>query len=316
MKKIKIYSLVALLFAGFTFVSCDDSTDELTGGAALGGELIVKKGLIGYVVGNGLTTSYDNELSVFQGNEKVLTVDVYKTFTTKDSNGDDVTSNKLLLKTLTTPASAQHEVISIGVSYNELVSGLTIGGLPLPASDSALNIGDYWTLTYVSNLNNGSVHQNINSTKIAVGTRFAGVYKVIQGEYWRINAPRPDVAWVGQIVTIESVTSTAYKQLDYVGPFYAKGLNSHYFTIDASDVVRTPVMYNGVAQVLQTFGAINCEETPALITNACGFAGPQNTVVRDNVTGKDRIYRTYGYNTTSGAVGPREIYEVLEKIVD
>lgn len=313
MKKIKIYSLVALLFAGFTFVSCDDSTDELTGDAALGGELLVKKGLIGYVVGNGLTTSYDNELSVFQGTEKVLTVDVYKTFTTKDANGDEITSNKLLLKTLTTPATAQYEVISVGVTYNELVSGLAIGGLPLPASDAGLNIGDYWTLTYVSHLNNGLIHQSENITKIAVGTRFAGIYKVIQGEYWRINTPRPDVSWVGQIVTIESVTSTAYKQLDYVGPFYAKGLNSHYFTIDANDVVRTPVMYNSVAQLLQEYPAINCEETPALITNACGYAGLQNTVVRDNITGKDRIYRSYGYFNPSGS---REIYEVLEKIVE
>ncbi len=313
MKKIKIYSLVALLFAGFTFVSCDDSTDELTGGAELGGELLVKKELIGYVVGNGLTTSYENELTVFQGNEKVLTVDVYKTFTTKDASGHDITSNKVLLKTLTTAASAQHEVMAIGVTYNELISGLSIGGISLPASDAALNIGDYWSLTYVSHLNNGQVHQSSKVTKIAVGTRFAGVYKVIQGEYWRINTPRPDVAWVGQIVTIESVTSTAYKQLDYVGPFYAKGLNSHYFTIDASDVVRTPVMYNGVAQVLQTFPAINCEETPALMTNACSYAGPQNTVVRDNVTGKDRIYRSYGYFNPTGS---REIYEVLEKIVE
>ena len=133
MKKIKIYSLVALLFAGFTFVSCDDSTDELSGGAALGGELVVKKELIGYVVGNGLTTNYVNELSIFQGNEKVQTVDVYKTFTTKNSSGVAVISNKVLLRTLSTSATEQREVISFGVNFNDLKANLSIGGVALPA---------------------------------------------------------------------------------------------------------------------------------------------------------------------------------------
>ena len=52
------------------------------------------------------------------------------------------------------------------------------------------------------------------------------------------------------------------------------------------------------------------------MTKACGYAGPQNTVTKDDVTNKDRIYRSYGYNTGAGAVGPREFYEALERIVE
>lgn len=42
----------------------------------------------------------------------------------------------------------------------------------------------------------------------------------------------------------------------------------------------------------------------------------QNYVIRDNIEGKDRLVMSFGYNTTSGAVGPRIFYQVLEKIVE
>ena len=37
-------------------------------------------------------------------------------------------------------------------------------------------------------------------------------------------------------------------------------------------------------------------------------------VANDDVEGKDILYMSYGYYTASGAVGPREFYEVLRKI--
>ena len=84
----------------------------------------MKKELLGYVVGNGLTTNYANELSIFQGTEKVLSIDVFKTFTTKNSSGVEITSNKVLLRTLTTPATAQREVVPFSVNYNQLAYSL------------------------------------------------------------------------------------------------------------------------------------------------------------------------------------------------
>ncbi len=308
MKKIKIYSLVALLFAGFTFVSCDDSTDELTGGAALGGELLVKKELVGYVVGNGLTTSYDNELSIFQGTEKVLTVDVYKTFTTKDANGDDITSNKVLLRTLTAPAVAQHEVVPFGVNYNDLAANLSVGGVALPATDGLLSIGDYWTLSYVSNLNNGQVHESSKSTKIAVGTRFSGTYKCVDAQYFRLGVLTYTTANWPSVTTIEAVDATTYRVLGYLGAF--SNHPSWYFTI-VNDVITIPLTYGGANQLGNGQPFISCVSNPADMAQV--NCGSSNVVVRDDITGKDQLKMSFGYYTPGS--GPRTFYQVMEKIV-
>lgn len=42
--------------------------------------------------------------------------------------------------------------------------------------------------------------------------------------------------------------------------------------------------------------------------------GNSNFVVRDNVDGKDKLYMSFGYYTTGS--GPREFYQVMEKIVE
>jgi len=309
MKKIKIYSLVALLFAGFTFVSCDDSADELSGGAALGGELVVKKELIGYVVGNGLTTNYVNELSIFQGNEKVQTVDVYKTFTTKNSSGVEVISNKVLLRTLSTSATEQREVISFGVNFNDLKANLSIGGVALPASDVALKIGDYWTLTYVSHLNNGRTHQSAISTKVAVGTRFSGTYKCVDAAYYRIGVFYYDEAAWPEKTIIEAVDATTYKVTGYLGVF-----TNHpdwYFTI-VNDVISIPLTYGGSPQLGNGQPFISCASNPTDMSLV--NCGSSNVVIRDDVTGKDKLKMSYGYYTAGS--GPRTFYQVMEKIVD
>ena len=173
---------------------------------------------------------------------------------------------------------------------------------------SALNPATtYYVRAYATNAAGTSYgNEIIFTTKFG----FEGAYKVIQGEYWRINSLSTSIVWTGQTRTIESVNSTTYKILDFAGPFIG---NTHYFNIDASNNVKTPTLYNGIAQLLNGYPLSNCDETPSLIMNACGFSGIQNIVVRDNVNGIDKIYRTYGYNTPTG---PREFYEVLERIVN
>jgi len=173
----------------------------------------------------------------------------------------------------------------------------------------------YYLRAYATN----AVGTSYGNQIVFATTDMDGIYTVIQGEYWRINVPRPDVVWTGQTRVIEFVSSnvnaTTYRFLEYCG-FFGPGTgfpdNTHYFNVDASDVVRTPVIYNGVAQILNDMPVINCEETPSNITNACANT-PNNTIVRDDVNGRDRIYRSYGYLNTTG---PREFYEVLERLVD
>ncbi len=306
MKKIK-YLVIMLVALGVASCSKEEQ-DVLTGSETTGGLIDVKSNLVSYVVGNGNDFEYSAEISAFQGDVSIESVDIYKVF-----YGADGTSNKALLKNVTFPNTAQVENLTFTATYNELIAGLTVNGQPLPSNDSELEIGDFWELSYVSKTSAGNEVSNLKKTKISVGTRFAGQYNVIQCEYWRIGVPRPDVTgpFLGTVVTIESIDATTYKKLEYAGPFSG---NEFYFTINDSDDVLVPSTYNGEIQLLNGFGAINCTENPGDMTNACSVAGPQNTVTRDDVNGKDRIYMTYGYFTTGS--GSREFYEVLEKVVE
>jgi hypothetical protein len=304
----KKYIYLFLTIASLGVVSCDDrNQDLLTGNKNEGGLLTVKNILVPYVVGNGNDFEYKASISAFQGDVKVQTVDIYKTFT----NVAGLSSNTALLKTVTFPVAAQVENLDFTATYNELIANLVIDGVALSSDDSNLNIGDYWTLKYVSRTSSGASAENLKTTKVAVGTRFAGQYNVVQCEYWRIGVIRPDVTgpFLGTVVTIESVNATTYRKLEWCGPFSG---NEFYFTIDSGDNVLVPTLYNGEAQLLNDLPAVNCSETPADMTNACNFAGIQNKAVRDDVDGKDRIYMSYGY---LAATGPREFYEVLEKVV-
>ena len=303
MKKFKLYSIALLVAAGL--FSCEKDSDTLTGGAETGGLLTVNSGLVGYVVGNGNDFKYPVKVTVFQGEVATTKIEVYKSFTSKAG----VKSAEVLFKTIDVPASPKNQVIDFTASYNELKSGLTVGGQPLPSDDSLLKIADSWTLRYVTTTSEGTVHSNSKTTKIAVGTRFAGTYRVIDSNYWRLNVSNG--GWNGSIRVVESVDATTYRFVDYAGSFSG---NTHYFTIDGAGAVKTPQTYNGAVQILNSQPLINCISNPVDMKNACGYAGPQNTVTKDDVNGKDRIYRSYGYYTAGS--GPREFYEALERVVN
>lgn len=303
MKKFKLYSLALLVLAGL--FSCETDSDTLTGGAETGGLLTVNSGLVGYVVGNGNDFKYSVKLNAFQGDIATTKIEVYKKFTSVAG----VSSSEVLFKTIDVPTTPKNQDIAFTVTYNELKAGLTVGGQALPTDDSLLKIGDAWTLRYVTTTSAGTVHSNSKTTKVAVGTRFAGTYKVIDSNYWRLNVSSG--GYNGAIRVIESVDATTYRFVDYAGSFAG---NTHYFTIDANGVVNTPVSYNGAVQLLNGQPLINCISNPNDMKNACGYAGPQNTVTKDDVNAKDRIYRSYGYFTAGS--GPREFYEALERVVN
>lgn len=307
MKKFKLYSLTLLVLTGL--FSCEKDSDMLTGGAETGGLLTVNSGLVGYVVGNGNDFKYPVKVTAFQGGVSTSKIEIYKSFTSVAG----VKSNEVLLKTIDLSTTPKNQPIDFTVTYNELKTGLTVTGQPLPTDDSLLKIGDAWTLRYVTTTSEGTVHNNSKTTKVAVGTRFAGTYRVIDSNYWRLTVSNG--GWNGDIRVIESVDATTYRFVDYAGSFQA-ATNTHYFTIDGAGVVNTPQTYKGVVQLLNGWPIINCTSNPADMARSCGYAGPQNRVTKDDVTSKDKIYRTYGYYTGSGAVGPREFYEALERVVN
>ena len=218
----------------------------------------------------------------------------------------------LFFKNVTFPNATQLETINFNFTYNELSEGIIVNGQPLPTNDTELEIGDYWTLTYVSKTSSGNEALNNKSTKVSVGTRFAGNYRCVEAEYYRLGVLTYTAADWPASTTIESVNSTTYRVVEYFGVFSG---NEYYFTIDENDVIGYPDNTpDGTPQSGNGQPFITCLSNPADMTPV--YCGSSNYVIRDDVEGKDRLVMSFGYNTTSGAVGPRVFYQVLEKIVD
>jgi hypothetical protein len=313
MKKFKYIFILSALLAGFT--ACEEDSDELTGNENTGGLVKIDTPLIGYVVGNGLTKPYEASITIDQGSVATTKIDVYKSFTdTKGTTNpdDDVVSNEVLLKTFTLSGD-KHQTIDFEFNYNELVQGLTLAGQPMPNTDGALNIGDSWTLRFVSSTTNGE-HSNSKTLKVSIGTRFAGKYKCINAEYYRLGVLTYGAADWPAVTVIESINATTYKVNEYFGPEVFSS-NEYYFTIDSNDKIDYPATKpSGAAQVGNGQPMITCLTNPTDMTNV--YCGSSNFVTRDDVNGKDRLTMSFGYYTTSGTVGPRTFYQVLEKIVE
>lgn len=211
----KIFKISLFLFASLAFTACsNDTSDTLTDSETQGGLLSVKTLSLIHAQGNDPTINFEANISGFQGRENIVTVDVYNQFTTFDG----VKSNKVLLRTLTFPNVDQMESLSYLFNYNDLIAGLSVNGVPLPADDSTLNIGDYWELSYMSNLGNGNSHMNFPKTKITVS---CGSYR--EGLYSN-STFRPDngVTYTFDVDEVTKLGDGLYKN-SYVGQYYAAG---------------------------------------------------------------------------------------------
>jgi hypothetical protein len=317
----KINKILSFVLLALIFNACDindrdhGNVLEPLEGAEYGGVLSLDKALISYVVGDDGT--YTASGNVYQGNVVTETIDIYKSFT----NTSGEMSNEVLLATV--PVSDTNTGINASFTadfkYEDLIDGLLLNGSPLPSNDGDLAIGDSWNLRYVSNTIAGGSNTNFRSTSVSVGTRFAGTYRVIASDYWRINVQSGAADWSGEERVIESVDASTYRHIG-VGPFdvdtvtggfgYAPEEAELYFSITSTDAVD----YEGVGNTtLLTQPYMSCITNPGEFNNVpCGAT--TNYVVRDDVSGKDLIFMTYGYLTPGS--GPREFYEVLEKIVD
>jgi len=310
MKKIKFLSLAFLV--SFGFVACEEDSDVFTGNENVGGVLKVKSS-VSYVVGNGLDFAYAANITLDNGAVKTTKIEVYKTFT--DTKGtatadDDVTSNKVLFRTFS-PTSDQHQSMDYTVSYNELIDGLIVDGSPMSTDDGDLNIGDYWTLTYVSTTSAGAKHQVRYQTKIGAGTRFAGTYKCVDGIYYRLGVVTYVTSDWPDETTIESVDATTYRVVKYFGSFTNTSPGGDlYFQVNGDDITYPALKPNGTPQGGNGFPLITCAANPGDMTHV--NCGSSDYVVRDNVFGKDQLIMSFGYRP--GA--PREFYQVMEKIVD
>jgi hypothetical protein len=330
MKKIKIIFMLCLFTLGFT--SCEEDSDSLTGNENTGGLISVENKLVGYVVGNGQDKEYTVKLSVFQSIEKVKTVNVYKTFYTVQQEVKDgipqvdkdgkpvmvaVKSNEVLYKTLTFPMTAQHEEVTFTSTFNDLREGLTVEYYtpgPIASSDTETNIGDYWGLRYETITASGKKQQtNLknNSTKVAVGTRFAGSYKAISAKYYRIGVLTAGTADWPKETIIESVDATTYRVKVYLGNFPD---NEWYFKVDSNDNITYPAFQpDGVTpNIGNAFPIVTCGAGGYSDWDTLVNCGNTNTIVRDDVNGKDVLIMTFGY--INPASGLRSFYQELQKI--
>jgi len=306
MKKIKYIILSILTLT--VIVSCiDEDNDRLTGDSIEGGLVEINKAAIGYVVGDDGT--YTVSGTVYQGGIQTNMVDIYKSFTSGES-----TSNELILTSLPIANTTISEkgTFEYSFKYEDLINGLLLDGASLPTVDSELNIGDFWTLRFASTTSQGNVNFNARTAKVSVGTRFAGLYSVIEHDYWRIGVQRSDVEWPDEMV-VESVDAITYRVVEYFGAF---DNNEYYFQIDSNDRITYPALTpSGDPQVGNNEPMTNCDSNLTDLTNVpCGDLS--NLVIRDEVNGKDQLVMTFGYYTVEGASGAREFYQVLEKIVD
>lgn len=215
MKKLKIYALAFVMLAGLGFVSCEhDNSDTLTGNELTGGLLNSATTAITYALGSTPTLEYTANISLFQGAVKTTSVDVYKQFT----NLAGETSNRIFLKTLTFPVTEQMENLSYTFTYAELVSGLSINGTPLPASDLTMNAGEFWTLSYVSTTSEGNVHTNTKVTKVNVAcvSELAGNYST---STLRVGT---GAVYTFAVETLDMIADGQYNTT-YVGQYYGAG---------------------------------------------------------------------------------------------
>lgn len=302
MKKIK-YILLTLVTV-VSLISCEQNdNDELTGGAITGGYVSVNNPLISYVVGSGAT--YSASGSIYQGKEQTSSVDVYKSFI-NNTTGD--ISNEVLLKTISIDETTIGSLVDFTISftYDELITDLVIAGNPLPSNDGNLNIGDYWQLRYASNTSEGDLNFNAKTTKVAVGTRYAGVYDTSNSAYWNSGGYIDHFDGTERI--IESVNASIYR---HVGLAYWDD-NEFYFTVDNTTNVITvldadlggvALLLNGSPVMTCTGGTGDFESIPC----------DDNTSVAipDNVNGVDVLKFTVGYFRGVGAT--REFTETLTK---
>jgi hypothetical protein len=153
------------------------------------------------------------------------------------------------------------------------------------------------------------------SYKVAftVSTRYAGKYATLDADYYRIGVLTYTEAsgFYPDELIIESVDAITYKVLEYIGVFNG---NEWYFQIE-DGVISYPLEYPaGTTQLLNDQPLITCESNPADMVNIPCDPAETNIVINDDVEGKDQLIMSVGYYT--GGSGPREFYQVLEKIVD
>lgn len=262
--------------------------------------LQVTTGFVSFTPG---TPEYSIGFNVINGVKAINKVNVYTTF--KDA-GSGLSSNEHLIGTYNV-TDPYRTIITDKLTYAELKDGLTVNGQPLPASDEDVVPGSGWTYRFEGVNQSGEPVSLLGAINM-VFSKYAGLYKVIESKYYRIGVLTAE--WTGQERFIGHVDDVTLSYNDYWGSFAWAGASFNFSIDPTTKAITVPILTSS-----GLFGgnrAINCKTDKGLFKNVpCDGS---SILVEDEVTGKHKIYLTYGYFTDGS--GPREFYEVLEKIVN
>jgi hypothetical protein len=248
---------------------------------------------------------YTIDFNVVNGLNKVSKVNVYKQFT------DAKTGNSSSVVLQGTYDVADADIVSVvkKLTYADLKNGITVSGAALP-DEKDLAVGSSWKLTFEGETSLGKLPL-AGSMTVGVLSRFAGIYRIVEFSYYRIGVNTALAEYyVGAQRFIGSVDENTFSYNDYWGGF-AWGGNSFRFDIDfANNKVTVPILVSGA--LFSGNRALNCA-TDAAEMKFVPCEG-SNVLIKDDANGKHVIKLTYGY--FSNGSGPREFYEVLEKVVN
>ena len=309
MNAIKIKNLIFVLFITL-LAGCSVNENPISKNAKEGGLIEVKTGTVVYFL-NTMDEDYPVELKYYQGQgTDISTIDVYRQFYTLDDTGGVVSSPKTLFKTIDLTGNKTSGYITYNASFQELADGTTINGVLIPQSDDLLKPGFYWELTYDIKMEDGR-HLKVNANTVFINSRFAGVYNVIEAEYYRINVLTYDLTDWPTEVTVTALNANTFKMEAPCEPF---GSNNVYFTIDdATGAVQVLKSYAGNTLFINGLPFATCSTEPGAF-NSVPCDG-SNIAIKVPST-KDTIKITYAYvngPTDAGADGSREFWQVMVK---
>lgn len=171
---------------GLFITSCNKNEDLMTSNVKTGG-LVIPTTSIPYKLGN--TPTADINLTVPQGSP-IKSVEVYIEYY---SYGDDTSSNKILLETVSIGGSNESKDVkkTLAYTYTQMRNGLLVDGTPLPTDELLLDIGNYFTLSYIAVMSDDNRKVTNNAkTKISVANLYAGYYQVDGVFNHPVNGPR------------------------------------------------------------------------------------------------------------------------------
>jgi hypothetical protein len=286
---------------------CIETDDLLTENAQTGGLVEPQAAAINYLVGD-VNAEYSVTVLVPQGEVKTTAIEVWAKFTNALGTGD-----MGLLLTIPVENDVNSSFATGTFTYQDLRAATTqADGSPLPEDDIDLVIGNGWTLIYRGITTAGNFI-NASTTNLGVATRFAGTYNVIDKDYWRVGVDRSDLdgLWPAtmDVISIDIIT---YELLEWWGLFDG---NELFFTIDPVTLeIDYPEPGPNGPQTGNGQPITTCDANPGDLTNVFCDDPLTNTAEKVDPSGADILRMAWGYFTAGS--GPREFYQVLEKVVD